>query len=349
MDPIALLQRLVQTPSISRDESATAGILAAELALHGLVVQRTGNNVWAVDPHYSPGRPTLMLNSHHDTVKPAAGYTRPPFEGTIDGGKVRGLGSNDAGGSLVALTATFLELLHAPRPVNLVLALSAEEEVSGIGGMRMMLPEILRQVKIDMAIVGEPTGMRPAIGERGLVVLDGVSTGRAGHAARHEGDNALYHALDDIAVLRDFRWQRTSPLLGPIKVTVTQIEAGRQHNVVPDRCTFTVDVRSNELYSNEEICRTVCKHVRGEVKARSFRLNSSHIDSTHPLVRRAVEAGRVPFGSPTLSDQALMPFPSLKMGPGQSSRSHTADEFIETGEIREAIELYIRLLDGLCL
>lgn len=345
MDPIALLQRLVQTPSISRDESATAGILAAELALHGLVVQRTGNNVWAVDPHYSPGRPTLMLNSHHDTVKPAAGYTRPPFEGTIDGGKVRGLGSNDAGGSLVALTATFLELLHAPRPVNLVLALSAEEEVSGIGGMRMMLPEILRQVKIDMAIVGEPTGMRPAIGERGLVVLDGVSTGRAGHAARHEGDNALYHALDDIAVLRDFRWQRTSPLLGPIKVTVTQIEAGRQHNVVPDRCTFVVDVRTTDAYTNEEVTAILNGAVRSTLTPRSTHLRASAIDRHHPLVRAAVRFGGECFVSPTMSDMALMPsFPTLKIGPGDSARSHTADEWIAVDEITNAIETYKKII-----
>lgn len=345
MDPILLLQRLVQTPSLSRDESATADILAAELAAHGLDVHRTGNNVWVVDPHYNPDRPTLMLNSHHDTVKPASGYTRPPFEGAVENGLMRGLGSNDAGGSLVALTAAFLDLLEAPRRVNLVLALSAEEEVSGTGGMRMMLPEILSEVAIDMAIVGEPTGMRPAVGERGLVVLDGVSIGRSGHAARNEGDNALYHALDDIALLRDFRWERTSPLLGPIKVTVTQIEAGRQHNVVPDRCTFVVDVRTTDAYTNEEVVSILDSAVRSTLTPRSTHLRASAIDRKHPLVVAAERFGGESFVSPTMSDMALMPtFPTLKIGPGDSARSHTADEWIAVDEITKAIEIYKKII-----
>ncbi len=345
MDAVALLQRLVQTPSISRDEGATADILAAELAAHGLDVHRTGNNVWVVDPHYSSDRPTLMLNSHHDTVKPAAGYTRPPFEGTVENGLVRGLGSNDAGGSLVALTAAFLDLLEVPRGVNLVLALSAEEEVSGTGGMRLMLPAILDKVKIDMAIVGEPTAMRPATGERGLVVLDGLSTGRAGHAARNEGDNALYHALNDIAVLRDFRWDRTSPLLGPVKVTVTQIEAGRQHNVVPDRCTFVVDVRTTDAYTNEEVVEILNSAVRSTLTPRSTHLRASAIDRCHPLVLAAERFGGESFVSPTMSDMALMPsFPTLKIGPGDSARSHTADEWIAVEEINNAIETYKKII-----
>lgn len=345
-EALALLGRMIATPSVSREEEAVADLLAGFIEENGMECYRHLNNVWCMAPGYDANKPTLLLNAHLDTVKPVKAWTRPPFTPIREGERLYGLGSNDDGASVVSLLQAFRLLSRSEQAYNLIFLASAEEEVSGKNGLESVLPLL---PPIHTALVGEPTGMQPAIAEKGLMVLDVTAYGKAGHAARNEGENAIYKALADVEWFRTYRFPQESPLLGPVKMSVTVINAGTQHNVVPDRCTFTVDVRSNELYSNEEICRTVCKHVRGEVKARSFRLNSSHIDSTHPLVRRAVEAGRVPFGSPTLSDQALMPFPSLKMGPGQSSRSHTADEFIETGEIREAIELYIRLLDGLCL
>lgn len=271
---------------------------------------------------------------------------KQPFTPTEVNGKLYGLGSNDAGGSLVCLFQTFRQLTVKEQPYNLIFLASCEEEVSGAGGIESVLPKL---PPITLGIVGEPTEMQPAIAEKGLMVLDVTANGKAGHAARDEGDNAIYHALRDIEWFRTHRFEKESPLLGPVKMSVTQINAGTQHNVVPDRCTFVVDIRSNEMYTNEELFGLIKEQIGSEAVARSFRLNSSHIPADHPFVRRAVELGRMPYGSPTLSDQALMPFPSVKMGPGKSSRSHTANEYIMIRELEEALDLYDRLLDGLVL
>ncbi|MBR4306599.1 MAG: M20 family metallo-hydrolase, partial [Bacteroidaceae bacterium] len=297
--------------------------------------------LWSLQPNFDAGKQTLLLNAHMDTVKPVAGWQRNPFKATREGNRIYGLGSNDDGAGLVSLLHVFAALKDADTPYNLVFLASAEEEVSGKGGVECVLPLLPR---IDVALVGEPTCMQPAVAEKGLMVLDVTAHGKAGHAARDEGDNAIYHAIEDIEWFRNYKWEKVSPLLGPVKMSVTIVNAGTQHNVVPDTCTFTVDVRSNECYSNQELYDEICKNVKSEVKARSFRLGSSCIDVNHPLVQRIVELGGKPFGSPTLSDQALMPFPSLKMGPGDSRRSHSADEFVDFSEIRQAIETYLKLL-----
>lgn len=341
-EAVQLLKELVAIPRTSRNEQEAADMLERYMARDcGLTVRRDGNNLWTVSPHSDGARPTLLLNAHIDTVKPVAAWTRDPFSPTVEGDRIYGLGTNDDGASLVSLLQAFRLLSRRQQAYNLVFLASAEEEVSGKGGVEHVLPLLPH---IDVALVGEPTGMRPAVAEKGLMVLDVTEHGRAGHAARDEGDNAIYHALVDMEWFRTKRWDRVSDLLGPVKMSVTIVNAGTQHNVVPDTCTFTVDVRTNELYSNEELYHMICREVRGEVKARSFRLNSSRIDLGHPLVSRLTGMGLQPFGSPTLSDQALMPFPSLKMGPGDSARSHTADEYIRVGEIEEAIEMYIALL-----
>lgn len=332
---VALLCRLIEVPRISREETAAADLLQDYMTADlGLEVKREGNNLWSVAPNFDPRKETLLLNAHIDTVKPVAGWQRDPFKATREGDRIYGLGSNDDGASLVSLLHVFAALKDKDTCYNLVFLASAEEEVSGRGGIESVLPLL---PKIDVALVGEPTGMQPAIAEKGLMVLDITAHGKAGHAARDEGDNAIYHAIDDIEWFRNYQWEKVSPLLGPVKMTVTIVNAGTQHNVVPDTCTFTVDVRSNECYTNQELLDRIKEHVGSEVKARSTRLGSSSIDVNHPLVQRIIALGGKPFGSPTLSDQALMPFPSLKMGPGESSRSHSADEYIEVGEIREAI------------
>ena len=357
---VALLCRLIEVPRISREEKAAADLLEYYMKCElGLEVKREGNNLWSVAPNFDPKKETLLLNAHIDTVKPVAGWKRDPFKATREGSRIYGLGSNDDGASLVSLLHVFAALTkHSPKGgagrglYNLVFLASAEEEVSGKGGIESVLPSIQKIVNgklsngkwIDVALVGEPTGMQPAIAEKGLMVLDCTAHGKAGHAARDEGDNAIYHAIEDIQWFRNYKWEKVSPLLGPVKMTVTIVNAGTQHNVIPDTCTFTVDVRSNECYTNREIFDEIGKNVKSEVKARSFRLGSSSIDIGHPLVRRIIELGGKPFGSPTLSDQALMPFPSLKMGPGQSSRSHSADEFVDFCEIQQAIETYLELL-----
>lgn len=342
---IELLKQLIATPRISRDETAAADLLENYMREQGLTPQRHHNNLWEVVPDYDENRPTLLLNAHIDTVRPVSAWTRNPNEPTLtDEGILYGIGSNDDGASLVTLLATYIALRNTTQSYNLIFLASAEEEVSGQNGISSTLPLL---PPISVALVGEPTCMQPAIAEKGLMVLDCTAHGKAGHAARNEGDNAIYHAIDDINWFRTFQFPKQTPMLGPVKMTVTIINAGTQHNVIPDQCTFTVDVRSNECYSNEEIYDIIRQHVSSEVKARSFRLNSSRIDANHPLLQRAIALGKQPFGSPTLSDQALMRFPSMKMGPGDSRRSHTADEYILVSEIEDALQTYRTMLDGL--
>lgn len=337
-----MLCRLIEVPRISREEKAAADLLQDYMQGElGLEVKREGNNLWSVQPNFDAEKQTLLLNAHIDTVKPVAGWQRDPFKATREGSRIYGLGANDDGASLVSLLHVFAALKEEKTRFNLVFLASAEEEVSGKGGIESVLPLL---PKIDVALVGEPTGMQPAIAEKGLMVLDLTAHGKAGHAARDEGDNAIYRAIEDIEWFRNYKWEKVSPLLGPVKMTVTIVNAGTQHNVIPDTCTFTVDVRSNECYTNREIFDEISRNVKSEVKARSFRLGSSSIDVAHPLVQRIIALGGKPFGSPTLSDQALMPFPSLKLGPGDSRRSHSADEFVEIGEIQQAIETYLELL-----
>ena len=341
-----LLIKMVSIPSVSREEKEVADFLEKVLSDYGLNPHRNGHNIWSICPTYDPSKPTLLLNAHIDTVKPTSSWTISPFSPVIEDGKLYGLGTNDDGASVVSLLQVYRQIIQSPQQYNIVFLASCEEEVSGKNGIEQVLPSLPH---IDVALVGEPTGMQPAIAEKGLMVIDVTAHGKSGHAARNEGENAIYKALDDIQWFRQFHFDKESPLLGPVKMSVTIIQAGTQHNVIPDQCKFTVDVRSNEFYSNEEIFKIICNHIQGEAQARSFRLNSSHITEDHPLVKRAIELGRIPFGSPTLSDQALMKFPSLKMGPGQSSRSHTANEYIELNEIKEAITLYYNILNGLVL
>ena len=346
-DYVELLMQLIATPSLSREEEATAAIISSFLYERGLKPERYLNNVWVKSRNWKQGRPTVLLNSHHDTVKPAAGYTRDPYLAEVVDGKLYGLGSNDAGGALVSLIAAFVEVESDPAlPVNLVLAATAEEEISGKAGIAALLP---RLPPIDCGIVGEPTLLDLAVAERGLVVIDGEAVGKSGHAARQEGINALYLALDDIAAIREHTFARPSERLGPTSAAVTVIAAGTQHNVVPDRCSFVVDLRVNESYTNEEAVaelRGACRHVT--LTPRSLRLQSSGIAEGHFLLRaaRAARPGARSYGSPTLSDQALMPFPTLKLGPGDSARSHTADEYIYVREIGEGIQTYVDTLLG---
>ncbi len=340
-EAVELLSRLIATPSVSRDERAAADLIETYMQRHGLQPQRDGNNVWVIAPRHDDNRPTLLLNAHIDTVKPVASWTRDPFAPAIEDGRLYGLGSNDCGGGLVSLLRAFIDVSPRERSYNLVFLASAEEEVSGKDGIARALPLLPR---IDAAIVGEPTAMQPAIAEKGLMVIDATAHGRSGHAARGEGINAIYEALDDLLTLRSMHFEKVSDMLGPTLATVTVVNAGTQHNVVPDECRFTIDVRTNELYTNQEVFSLLQNRLKSELKARSFRLGSSHIALSHPLVKRCVDMGMTPFGSPTLSDQALMPFPSLKLGPGNSARSHSADEYIGIGEIDNAIETYVALL-----
>ena len=343
---VDLLRRLVATPSVSRDEKGAADLMEAALSDAGLSPRREKNNVWSVAPGYDASRPTLLLNAHVDTVKPVASWSRDPFSPDIEGGRLYGLGSNDCGGGLVTLLQVYRHLAATRQGYNLVYLASAEEEVSGANGVSHVLPLL---PPIDLALVGEPTGMQPAVAEKGLMVVDMEAHGKSGHAARGEGVNAIYAMLDDLVWLRDYRFERVSSLLGPTLMSVTVLNAGTQHNVVPDVCRAVIDVRTNELYTNEEVFSIIRSHVHSDVKARSFRLKSSSIALDHPLVRRCVSMGKTPFGSPTLSDQALMPFPSMKMGPGDSARSHSADEYILLEEMENAIEEYISILDGVDL
>ncbi|MDY5090145.1 MAG: M20 family metallo-hydrolase, partial [Prevotella sp.] len=334
-EAVRLLSHLIATPSVSRDERRAADIMQEALTRYGFTPQREANNVWAIAHHYNEARPTLLLNAHLDTVKPVSTYTRNPYEPSLEEGILYGLGSNDCGGGLVSLLQVFRILDSSDScPYNLVYLASAEEEVSGKDGISRALPLLPH---IDVAIVGEPTGMQPAVAEKGLMVIDITAHGKSGHAARGEGVNALYAALDDLCWIRSYQFDRVSTFLGATKMQATVIQAGTQHNVVPDTCNIVVDVRTNELYTNEEVFNIIQQHCQSECRARSFRLHSSRIDLQHPLVQRCIALGMTPFGSPTLSDQALMPFPSFKLGPGQSARSHSANEYILVSEIEDAI------------
>lgn len=341
-DAAELLKRLIATPSVSREEERTADVMEQELKAYGLESHRLDNNVWSIAPNYDEKKETILLNAHIDTVKPVKTWMRNPFCPTLEGDSLYGLGSNDCGGGLVSLLQVFRILYNKERAYNLIFLASAEEEVSGSKGISEVLPLL---PPISVAIVGEPTGMQPAVAEKGLMVLDIKAHGKSGHAARGEGINAIYEAVDDLCWLRQYRFKKISEFLGPTVMNVTVINAGTQHNVVPDTCEMVVDVRTNELYDNEEVYDFIRRHLRSEVKARSFRLHSSGISLEHPIVKRCIAMGMKPFGSPTLSDQALMPFDSLKLGPGESSRSHSADEFIKISEISDAISKYLNILD----
>ncbi|MEN7546782.1 M20 family metallo-hydrolase [Rapidithrix thailandica] len=338
-----LLKKLIATSSLSREENLTAELINIFLKKHGVAETHTlQNNVWAFNQYFNSEKPTILLNSHHDTVKPNKDWTKDPFTPEVEEGKLFGLGSNDAGGALVSLIATFL--YYYPQPdlkYNLVLAATAEEEISGQNGIAKVLPEL---PELAFAIVGEPTEMQLAIAEKGLMVLDCTAFGKSGHAARNQGVNAISKALPCIEWFHSFQYPKVSEIFGPIKMSVTVIQAGTQHNVIPDRCQFTVDVRTTDAYSNRETLAIIQEHLDCEVKARSTRLNPSYIDPEHPIVVAGKTLGRTTFGSPTLSDQALIPYPSLKIGPGKSERSHTANEFIFLKELEEGIDLYIQLL-----
>ena len=341
---IGLLKQLVATPSFSKEEDNSAAVIKNFLVTDGVKAEQYLYNIWARNKHFDANKPTILLNSHHDTVKPNKGYTLDPFAAIEENGKLFGLGSNDAGGSLVSLIAAFLYFYEKENlKCNILLAATAEEEISGHNGIEALLPQLS---KIDFAIVGEPTKMQMAVAEKGLMVLDCSANGRAGHAAREEGDNAVYKAIKDIEWFSSFKFDKVSDLLGPVKMSVTVIETdNKAHNVVPAQCRFVVDCRVNELYTFEEMLEVIRSNVQSEVKPRSTRLRSSAIALDHPLVKAGLKMGRNYYGSPTTSDKALMTFPSLKIGPGDSARSHTADEYIYTDEIKEGIELYIQLLN----
>lgn len=341
---IGLLQQLIHLPSFSREEDKTADVIEKFLQQQGVKTHRKLNNIWAWNKHFDPTKPTILLNSHHDTVKPNSGYTRDPYDAAIEDSKLFGLGSNDAGGCLVSLISTFLHFYDQEGlRYNLCLATTAEEEISGVNGLELIIPEL---GPLDFGIVGEPTQMQLAIAERGLMVLDCTAYGKAGHAAREEGENAIYKAMADIEWFRTFKFPRESEVFGPIKMSVTIINAGSQHNVVPASCVFTVDVRVTDAYRNEEVLEIIRQHVSCDVKARSIRLKPSSIDKNHPIVQAGIKLGRTTYGSPTTSDQSLLDIPSLKVGPGDSARSHMADEFVYIDEIKEGIELYIAMLSS---
>ncbi|RNI25902.1 M20 family metallo-hydrolase [Rufibacter latericius] len=341
-DALTLLQQLISIQSFSREEAGTAEAIAQFLQTRGVEIHRKENNVWAFNKQYNPALPTVLLNSHHDTVKPHPSWTFDPFTPTVQDGKLIGLGSNDAGGCLVSLIATFLHFYERQDlTYNLVLAATAEEEISGRNGIELVYPEL---GTVEFAIIGEPTQMHLAVAEKGLMVLDCVAHGQGGHAAREEGVNAIYEALPDMEWFRSFRFPKESSFLGPVKMSVTIIQAGTQHNVVPDQCTFTVDVRITDAYQPEEVLSIIREHVKSEVTPRSTRLRPSSIDQNHPIVQSGIKLSRNLYGSPTTSDQALLNIPSVKVGPGDSARSHTANEFIYLSELEEGIALYIQLL-----
>lgn len=342
---ISFLKKLIETPSFSKEENQILELFKELFIKKNIPFENIKNNIWAKNKHFDDSKPTILLNSHHDTVKPNASYTRNPYKAEIIDGKLYGLGSNDAGGPLVSLLATFLYFYeNSELAYNLIFAASAEEEISGKDGVELLIKSL---PKIDLAIVGEPTLMDMAVAEKGLMVLDCKARGVAGHAARNEGINAIYKAIEDINWFRDFQFEKVSESLGPIKMSVTVINAGSQHNVVPDECSFVVDVRATDAYSLEETLEIIRQDVKSEVTPRSVRLNPSGISMEHPIVQKGITLGMKPYGSPTLSDQALMPFTSIKIGPGDSARSHTADEYIFVEEISKGISGYAELLKGL--
>jgi len=338
-----LLSNLIRNPSFSKQEAAAADVLESFFKIQGLKTNRKDNNVWVLNKYFDPAKETILLNSHHDTVRPGSDWTRDPFIPIIEDDKLYGLGSNDAGAALVSLIAVFLHYYDAQNlDFNLIMLASAEEEISGLNGVESVIGSL---GKIDFGIIGEPTGMQMAIAEKGLMVLDCLAEGTSGHAAKESGINAIYIALEDIKWLRNYRFPLTSDVLGPIKMTATMIESGSQHNVIPDTCKFVVDVRNTDSYSNEEVLQIIKDNMRSQVIARSTRLQPSAISGDHVLVKTAKNLGIKTFGSDTLSDQALMNFPTVKMGPGDSLRSHTADEYIKLNEIQKGIEIYIQVLD----
>ncbi len=342
---IKLLQSLIATSSFSREESETARIIAEYLTIRGTKVTRSNNNVWCLNHHFNESKPTILLNSHHDTVRPNQDYKRDPYTASIEDGKLYGLGSNDAGGAVVSLIETYLHFAdQANLNFNLVLACTGEEEISGVNGIASIVNQM---PEISFAVIGEPTLMQMAVAEKGLMVLDCTAHGKSGHAARKEGENAIYKAIKDIEWLTNYHFDQESELLGPVKMTTTMIEAGSQHNVVPDTCKFVVDVRTTDAYSNQETLAIIQNNTLSEVVARSTSLNPSGISLEHPLIQAGQSLGLTTYGSPTLSDQALLDLPSIKLGPGDSARSHTADEFIYLEEIKQGIETYINLLTQL--
>lgn len=342
-EAIQLLKKLIATQSFSKEEDKTAELIEDFFIKKNIPFQRKKNNIWASNLYFDADKPTLLLNSHHDTVKPNKSWTRDPFEALVEEDKLFGLGSNDAGGCLVSLLATFCYFYERKNlTYNIVIAATAEEEISGKEGLEVVLPEL---PIISFAIVGEPTEMQLAVAEKGLLVLDCTARGKSGHAAREEGDNAIYKAIKDINWIRSYQFPKVSPTLGPVKMSVTIINAGTQHNVVPDVCTFTIDVRATDQYTLEELIEIIQVNIQSEVNARSIRLRPSSIPMDHPIVQAGLELGRKTYGSPTTSDQALLDCPSLKMGPGHSSRSHSADEFIYLHEIEEGIVQYIKMVE----
>lgn len=347
---IDLLQKMIAIPSFSREEGAVCDAIESWLHEHGFKPHRSGNNLWLNESSESfetDERPVVLLNGHIDTVRPAAGYTVDPFTPSIKDDVLHGLGSNDCGGCVVALLAAFVELTRKPQPCRFIWSATAEEEVCGANGIESILDQL---PPIDLAIIGEPTCMQMAVAEKGLLVLDCTAHGKSGHAARAEGINALYRAVDDIQWFRNYHFEKESPYLGPVKMSVTMAQCGTQHNVVPDTCTFVVDVRPNGMYSNAEIVNEIKAHVSCDVVPRSMRHNSSHIPMEHPVVQRGLSFGLSAFGSPTTSNQTVLPhLTTLKIGPGDSARSHTANEYIRLSEIEQGIQMYVRLLDQLII
>lgn len=351
-DAIELLKKLISTPSFSKEEDATAVIIQSFFQDKGIIAHRLLNNVWSVNKHFHPGKPTILLNSHHDTVKPNPQYSKDPFSAIIKGEKLYGLGSNDAGGSLVSLMAAFVYFYNKENlQYNIAIATTAEEEISGTYGIEAILSDEsfinhLGHPGIEFAIVGEPTLMNLAVAEKGLLVVDCIAHGKAGHAAREEGDNAIYKAMKDIEWFRDYKFEKISEWLGPVKMSVTIIQTeNKAHNVVPSQCNFTVDIRVTDEYTHEEVLETIKQHVACDLKPRSMRMRATRIDKEHAIVRAGMALGKTCYGSPTCSDKALMSFPALKCGPGESARSHTADEFIYLAEIENGIEDYIRMIE----